>query len=226
MTQNSFWFALLAATSVVMLSACAPTMIDHDGAMLFNPAYVRFLESDSRDRWQKPDDVIAALAVPTGAVVADIGAGGGYFTRRFADRVGPAGLIYATDVQDAMIRELSERVIDKGYENVEVVRSSPQDPMLPTGCCDLIFFANVYKEIQDRNAYLANVRKALRPDGRVAIIGFPPDGSFMGPPREVRLSTEQVVEEFADSGFTLTQSHDFLPMQYFLEFKLAVVARH
>lgn len=224
MTWNWLSMALLTLAVCVTVSACGPIMIDHDGSRVFNPAYVRFLESHSRDRWQKPDDVIAALEVQTGAIVADVGAGGGYFTRRFADQVGPSGLVYATDVQEAMVRELNKRVIDKGYENVEIVQSEARDPMLPLQCCDLIFFAAVYKEIQDRNAYLAHVRDALKPNGRVALIGFPPDGSRMGPPKEVRLSVERVVEEFSESGFTLTQTHDFLPMQYFLVFEKAAMA--
>jgi len=82
-----------------------------------------------------------------------------------------------------------------------------------------VFFGNVYKEIENRGAYMSRVRKILRPGGRVAIVGFRPGGSLAGPPEEVRLSQEQVIEEVEQAGFLLTETHDFLPRQYLLVFE-------
>ena len=92
------------------------------------------------------------------------------------------------------------------------------DPSLPDACCDLVFLANVYKEIDERVAWLRRLRRALRPGGRVAIIGFHPDAAGFGPPREVRLPPRTVEAELHASGFALHQSFDFLPRQYFLVF--------
>ena len=193
-------------------------MHDVEGRRVFNPLYRFFLDGRNRDAWQKPDEVIAALELAPGAVVADVGAGTGYFTERLSDAVGPSGRVYATDVQDAMLRALEERVAEARLANVEVVRAGFDDPALPAACCDLVFFANVYKEIDDRVAYLRRLAPALRPGGRIAIIEYRPGRGGLGPPEEARLPEAQVVEELATADFALVARYDFLPRQYFLVF--------
>ena len=193
-------------------------MHDVEGRRVFNPLYGTFLDGRNRDSWQKPDEVIAALELAPGAVVADVGAGTGYFTERLSRAVGPSGRVYATDVQDAMLRALEERVAEARLANVEVVRAGFDDPALPAACCDLVFFANVYKEIDDRVAYLRRLAPALRPAGRIAIIEYRPGGGGLGPPEEARLPEAQVARELATAGFALVARHDFLPRQYFLVF--------
>ena len=188
------------------------------GHRVFNPAYNRFLDWPGRAGWQKPDEVIRALALREGAVVADVGAGSGYFTGRFARAVGPTGRVLATDVQPEMIRALEKRARDEALANVSVVEAAFDDPALPAACCDLVFLANVYKEISDRPAYLLRVAPALRPGGRLAVIDFRPGVSGFGPPAEVRLPEEQVVAEAAAAGFVLVEQHELLERQYFLVF--------
>jgi ubiquinone/menaquinone biosynthesis C-methylase UbiE len=195
-------------------------MHEVEGRRVFNPAYRLFLDSPERDSWQKPDEVIAALHLAPGAGIADIGAGSGYFTVRFARAVGPSGRVFATDVQETMLRGLEERVRGEGLTGVRVVHAAFDDPTLPAGCCDVVFLANVYKEITDRVAYMRRVAPALRPGGRVAIVGYRPGTSGFGPPEEVRLPEEQVTAELRAAGFVLTERHDFLPRQYFLVFAL------
>ena len=87
-----------------LTGGCLSTMTNYHGHKVFNPLYLFYLESSKRDQWQMPEQVLDALRVAEGAVVADIGAGGGYFTEKFARRVGPHGHVYATDVQEVMIR--------------------------------------------------------------------------------------------------------------------------
>lgn len=198
--------------------ACPQPTIDYDGHEVFNPAYLPYLESGRRDTWQKPDEVIAALALAPGAVVADIGAGGGYFTERLARAVGPEGHVYATDVQDAMIDALEERARQRGLSNVTVVRADFDDPGLPRACCDLVFFSSVYKEIDARVTYMEKVAVLLRPAGRVAILEFRPGVRGAGPPQQMRLSRAQVVEELEAAGFHRIESHDFLPREHFTIF--------
>lgn len=196
-------------------------MHDVEGHRIFNPFYLRALESPSRQSWQKPERVVRALGLSPGDAVADIGAGGGYFSERFARAVGGEGRVFATDVQDEMVRALEERFSGARLENVTVVRAGFDDPGLPPACCDLAFFANVYKEIDARPAYLRRLATALREDGRIAIIDFRPSAPGLGPPREVRLPESQVVAELEEAGFALAERHDFLPRQYFLVFVLA-----
>ncbi len=215
---QSFVFCVLLAGLFCTGPACAPTVIDYKGHMVFNPDYLWYLESPSRDTWQKPDQVIKTLHLSPRDVVADIGAGGGYFTERFSKTVGPFGLVYATDVQDVMLEDLKKRANARGLHNVEVVRGAFDNPMLPENSCDLVFFSSVYKEIENRVDYMRKVRRVLKPGGRVAIIEYRPGATVVGPPPEMRLSSERVKGELAASGFTLGKEHDFLPREYFLIF--------
>lgn len=213
-------FTRLAASWVIASSiaalACGPVMIEREGHRVFNPAYRHFLDAPERESWQQPERVLSALSISEGFVVADIGAGTGYFTKRLAERVGSCGLVYATDVQEKMINELRSLVQKRDLENVVVIHAGFDDPQLPANCCDLVLFANVYKEIDDRVLYMQKVKRALKPNGRVVILGFRPDAPGRGPPRDARLSAHQVVRELSEAGFTLRESHEFLPRQYFL----------
>jgi ubiquinone/menaquinone biosynthesis C-methylase UbiE len=201
--------------------ACPATMHDVAGRRVFNPFYRSLLDSPGRASWQRPDEVIRALALAQGAVVAEIGAGTGYFTARFARAVGPAGRVLATDVQPEMICALEELAREEDLANVTVVRAGFDDPSLPDACCDLVFLGNVYKELSGRGAYLRRLAPALRPKGRIAVVDFRPGAPGFGPPEEVRLPEAQVVAELAEAGFDLAESHGFLERQYFLVFARA-----
>jgi len=210
-----------AVALAIWLLACGPIMVERDGHRVFNPAYLPFLDSSRRDAWQQPEAVLDALAIPEGAVVADIGAGSGYFTERLATRVGSAGLVYATDVQDEMIEALERRVAERGLANVRVVRAAYDDPTLPEACCDLVFFSSVYKEIDGRVDYMKKVAPLLRPGARVAILEFRPDAAGFGPPGRDRLAAQEVAEELGAAGYALAATHDFLPREYLLVFRRA-----
>ena len=196
---------------------CPPILIERDGHSVFNPFYLFYLDSDARDAWQHAERVLDALALAPDAVVADVGAGSGYFTERLARRLG-GGFVYATDVQQEMIDRLRERVADAGLANVVVVPAEFDDPSLPDACCDLVFFSSVYKEIDGRVAYMEKVGQLLRPGGRVAILEFRPDASGPGTPRAHRLPAARVIDELGAAGFELRERHSFLPRQYFLVF--------
>ena len=207
-----------ALALVSLLLGCPPSLIERDGHRVFNPFYRFYLDARSRDRWQLPERVLDALALAPDAVVADVGAGTGYFTERFAHRLGEGGRVYATDVQEEMLDRLRDRVTDRGLANVVVVAARFDDPGLPEACCDLVFFSSVYKEIDDRASYMEKVRRALRPEGRVAILEFRPEWQGAGPPNADRLAPERVIGELAAAGFALREEHPFLPRQYFLVF--------
>jgi ubiquinone/menaquinone biosynthesis C-methylase UbiE len=208
----------LVALLLPGLTVSCGSMTDYRGHRVFNPFYLFYLESPRRDKWQMPQQVLDALRVSEGQVVADIGAGGGYFTEKFSRRVGTNGHVYATDVQPVMIRKLTKRVKRRALTNVTVVLGEFGDPKLPDNSCDLVFFSSVYKEISDRVSYMERVRWALKADGRVAILEYRPDASAPGPPRKYRLAEEQVVTELEAAGFRLVERFDFLPREYFLVF--------
>ena len=210
-------FALLG----IPFSACAPTMIDIQGHRVFNPEYLWYLESEERDVWQKPEQVIEALRLTRGDVIADIGAGGGYFTERFSKQVGPSGHVYAVDVQQIMIDRLKERVKRNKLDNVTVIKGTFESPLLPPDALDIAFFSSVYKEIDHRISYMKGLRRNLRPGGRVAIIEFYKNGLQVGPEPVDRLYESRVIEELKAAGFSLIHSFDFLPREYFLLFGIS-----
>ena len=211
----------LVAAFISLALGCGPVLIEREGHLVFNPHYLRFLDGKGRDGWQRPEAMLDALALSPDMVVADVGAGSGYFTERISQRLSD-GRVYATDVQGPMIEALHRRVQERGLENVLVVKGTFDDPMLPLACCDLVFFSSVYKEIdRERNgrvAYMRKVRATLQPHGRVAILEFRPGAKGPGPPPEVRLAAETIIRELEEAGFALTTTYDVVPRQSFLVF--------
>jgi ubiquinone/menaquinone biosynthesis C-methylase UbiE len=181
-------------------------------------AWKRFAyEGFDRDEWQKPDEVIALLEVREGARVADLGAGGGYFTFKLAAAVGDTGRVYAVDVDDDMVAYLSERVDEEGAENVEVIRGEYHDPLLPDGRIDLLFTSNTYHHIQERSDYFARLLLDLASNGRVAILELNDQGWF---PRTFGHMTpkQTIVDEMTTAGYRLVDDFDIVERQHFLVF--------
>jgi ubiquinone/menaquinone biosynthesis C-methylase UbiE len=181
-------------------------------------AYIAMLEDPGRDAYQKPDEVVRALALAPGAAVADIGAGSGYFAVRLAKAVGDTGRVYAVDISPDMVVHLNRRLRDAGIPNVQTVLSAPDDPLLPDASVDLVFICDTWHHIDERPKYLALLKRVLRPAGRIAIVDFQKRPLSFGPPLEMKIAREEVVGELQDAGFRLTKEHTFLPHQYFLVF--------
>lgn len=179
-------------------------------------------EAPEREAWQKPDEVVTALALRPGAKVADIGAGTGYFAVRLARAV-PQGRVYGVDIEPDMVRYLRERAAREGLPNLEAVLGRPEDPLLPEPV-DLALIVNTWHHIEQRPVWLARLKSQLNPGGRVAIVDFRPE-SRRGPPPRHKLSAEQVRAELQAAGFHPVAEHDFLPEQYFLVFQRADMAR-
>jgi len=178
-------------------------------------AWKRFqYEGFGRDAWQKPDEVVALLGIGAGDRVADVGAGGGYFTFRFADAVGDLGRVYAVDVDDDLLAYLEDRVQEEGRANLSVVRGAYDDPRLPDGEIDLVFLSNTYHHIQDRTAYFRRLLLDLAPNGRVAVVELD-DRSWM--PRTLGHFTpaEAIEREMAEAGYRLDARHEILERQSF-----------
>jgi arsenite methyltransferase len=187
-----------------------------------NPeAYIRALEDPQRDAWQKPHEVVQALELRAGEVVADIGAGSGYFTLRFASHVGSAGRIYAVDVSEPMISRITDRVKQAGLTNVQPVLAPPDDPKLPPAGVDLVFFCDVWHHIDDQAAYLKKLHAALRPGGEVVMIDFQKRDLPVGPPVSMKIAKEDLIAQMKEGAFRLVREHTFLPYQYFLVFSPA-----
>jgi ubiquinone/menaquinone biosynthesis C-methylase UbiE len=183
-------------------------------------AYIAALEDPKRDAYQKPHDVMQALGIKQGELIADIGAGSGYFTIRLAHHVGASGRIYAVDVSPDMIRHLQARVRDLGLKNVFPILAPADDPLLPQPV-DRFLIVNVWHHIENQAAYLALMKKLLKPGGHVVMIDFQKRDLPVGPPVAMKIAREDVLKQVEANGFQLATEHLFLPYQYFLVFTVA-----
>lgn len=178
--------------------------------------WAREFDAPERDAWQMPDRVIEALALAPDAVVADLGAGTGYFAMRLGRAV-PQGRVLALDLEAEMVRYLADRAAREGLTNVLAGESMADDPGIREPV-DLVLVVDTYHHIEDRTAYFGRLRERLAPGGRLAIVDFRLD-SERGPPREHKIAPETVRAELEAAGYRLAASHDFLPDQYFLVFE-------
>lgn len=168
-----------------------------------------------RDEWQQPARVVETLGLEPGDRVADVGAGGGYFTFRLAEAVGPQGRVYAVDVDEAMQEALQRDVDERGLDRIRIVIAAPDDPGLEARSVDLVFTSNTYHHIGDRVAYFGRIADALDEGGRVAIVEYR-EGSWLG---DHATPEDTIREEMAQAGYRLVASHDFLERQSFLVFE-------
>ena len=178
-------------------------------------------DAPERDAWQRPDDVVAAALhdLPReGLVVADIGAGTGYFALRFARAV-PAGRVVAVDIEASLLQWIDQRAVAEGLGNLRTHRSEPGgvDWVPALGRPGLLFLCNTYHHVEGRVAWFRALLGIAAPDARLVIVDFRPE-SPRGPPRHHKLAAAAVIAELAEAGWRLLETHDFLPDQYLLTF--------
>jgi arsenite methyltransferase len=183
--------------------------------------YIEALERPDRDRDQKPDEVIKALDLNEYMTIADIGAGSGYFTRKFVWAVQEKGMVYAIDTEPAMLK-YNEEMIEHLHTpyNAKFVVAKPDDPLLPPKSIDLVFLCNTYHHLENRTEYFKRLQTSLKPRARLAIIDFYHDdrSGSLGFSKEHLVSRETVIREMAEAGYTPLKEHTFLARQYFIEF--------
>lgn len=182
------------------------------------------LESPDRARWQMPDRVIAELHLKNGEVVADIGAGTGYFARRIAEKVAPKGLSVGFDIDPNLVafmeRDAAKRGLSANYK-ARLISSRSAPPELEEGYYDLIFLCNTYQHLENRIEYFKNLSKSLKRNGRIVVIDFIKLDKIdeeSGEIPENLVDKETVKREFKQAGYQLKRDLKFLPSQYFLEF--------
>jgi arsenite methyltransferase len=212
---------ILVGIICAILSVSLPAQTQQQGGShgrLFLPSDLGLLDAPDRDLWQRPDQIMDAMGIADASVVADIGAGSGWFTIRLARRVGPRGLVYAEDVQKEMINAILRRVTREGLANVRTVLGLKNDPNLPQDSLDAALMVDAYYEIENRVAVLSSLARALKPQGRIGVVGFKLDGTGPGPSLEERVSPDVVVKDAEQAGLRLIRQEPFLPFQYFLIF--------
>ena len=207
--------AILGGTAGLAAPAAAQSPATHQHSFSGAEHWAHVFDDPKRDAWQKPHEVIQALGLEPDAVIADIGAGTGYFAVRLANMV-PKGRVYGVDIEPDMVKYLAERAKREKRDNVVAVTGAPDDPRLPEKA-DLILMVDVFHHIDERKGYFRKLRQSLRPGGRIAIIDFRLD-SPEGPPKAARIAPERVIAELKGAGYQLAAQHRFLPNQYFLVF--------
>jgi cyclopropane fatty-acyl-phospholipid synthase-like methyltransferase len=220
--NRHFLFAaipLLGAALFGQSSGQEMSHADHMEHRFDNPKQLaRNFDDPARDAWQEPGRVIEALGLKHGQIVADIGAGTGYFTVRLA-KSEAAPKVYGVDIEPSMVSYLSQRAAQDHLSNVVAVQAAADTPNLPE-TVDLVLIVDTYHHIGGREAYFRKLAKSLKPGGRVAIIDFKPD-SPEGPPKEFRFTPDQIKAEMSRAGYTLAAQHGFLSRQHFLVFTAA-----
>ena len=177
---------------------------------------ITWLTRPDRDGDERPETLLAALQIPPGATVVDLGAGTGYFTWRLAQRVGPQGKVFAVEVQREMLDRIGEEVRKRNLTNVELVLGEEHGPRLPDA--DLVLIANAYHEFSDPEAMMAAVRRCLKPNGRVVVIEYVKENPHVPVSEPHKMSFEEIRSEIEPMGFQLERILDFLPMQHGLIF--------
>ncbi|HUI24993.1 MAG TPA: class I SAM-dependent methyltransferase [Candidatus Kryptonia bacterium] len=215
---------LLAALVVALTFGCnAPHHGEHDATAHHSFAdvehWTKVFDDPKRDEWQKPSELVKALAITPGMCVADLGAGTGYFSRYLSDAVGENGSVFAVDPEPNLVVHLRERAETEHTANVIPILASFDNPRLPVAGVDVVLIVDTFHHIDDRVNYFRNMKRFLKPAGRIAVVDFKKEPLPVGPPPEHKLAREQVVDEFASAGYRLVAEPTVLPYQYFLIFQ-------
>jgi SAM-dependent methyltransferase len=185
--------------------------------------YLEMLERESRAAMQYPERIMADLAFRPDEVVADVGAGSGYFTVPIARAVSGGGKVLALDIRQEMLDFIEGRIAAEGLGNVELGLVEPDDPLLPAGLVDTIFMVDVFHYIKDRTAYASKLKKGLAPGGRLVVIDFrydPEAEREFAPPPEQQVARKDLDADLARAGFKVRASFDYLPQQYFVIYEV------
>jgi predicted methyltransferase len=175
--------------------------------------FAAHFDDPQRDAWQRPDEVLDLLQLAPGNVVADLGAGTGYFVAGLSRRVGSTGRVLALDVEPKMIDFMQRRIGQEKLGNVRAVLVAPDDPGLSPGSVSRVLVVNTWHHLDARASYASKLAAALAPGGEVWVVDFTPE-SDLGPPPGHRLRAEQVMAELEQGGLHAELVNEGLPKQY------------
>ena len=185
---------------------------------LFQASDLGLLESDDRDRWQRVDDILDDLKISDGSVVADIAAGGGWFSDRLSRRVGPTGLVYAEEIQQTMIQAMTRRFQVENITNVRIVQGTPTDPRLPPNALDAVVIVNSFRDIDQPVPLLEKIRTSLNRRGLIGIVEFTAGDGGPGPDASERVAPDTIISAAASANLHLIAQHAVPPFEYLLVF--------
>jgi ubiquinone/menaquinone biosynthesis C-methylase UbiE len=221
MRNRRFLPLLLSALIAIAASQATPGRHPVSGREYARPmgvAGAAWLDRAEREQEEQPARAMQMLEVAAGMVVADVGAGSGYFTERLARLVGPAGRVYATDIQPGMLSLIERRVARERLQNVTPVLGAPSDPRLPANTFDLVLMVDVYHELSEPQTVLAHIRTALKPAGRLVLIEYKGEDQTIPIIPSHKMTVAQAKLEVESEGFVLTTVNSTLPRQHVLTF--------
>lgn len=188
-------------------------------AQVMGPGGADWLVRPERQSEEHPDEALDALKIPKGATVADIGAGVGYFTWRLAERVGPGGIVYGEDIQQAMLDQLRKNMHARHITNVREVLGGIDDPKLPKDSVDLIILVDVYHEFSEPEKMLDHMRESLKPNGRLVLLEYHGEDPKVPIKPEHKMTLRQVRAEVEPEGYRFDESIEVLPEQHIIVFR-------
>jgi len=217
----------LSLVAVLLLAACVSagqsqsthpvsgrriaSVMGHEGAA--------WLDRQEREQEEAPTKAVAALKLKPGQVVADIGAGSGYYSMLLAPAVGATGKVYATDVQPEMLALIQKKMTANGVQNVETVLGTATDPKVPDGSLDLALMVDVYHELQQPQVFLRALKRTLKPDGRLVLIEFRKEDPRVPIREEHKMTVRQARAEVEAEGYRFDEVIDVLPWQHIIVFR-------
>ena len=182
-----------------------------------------WLERSERELEELPETALDRMGLKPGMVVADVGAGVGYFTLRLAKRLGPGSKVYAVDVQPEMLKLMKARAAKANVTNIEPILGSESDPRLPANCCDLILMVDVYHELSQPQVMLQKMKRALKSDGRLVLLEYRKEDPHIPIRSEHKMSVPEAKAEVEAEGFKLDQVLKDLPRQHILIFRKSLM---
>jgi SAM-dependent methyltransferase len=216
--------------ALVLLALCAVAAAQGQGrhplsgreyARPMGTAGAAWLDRPEREAEERPSRALDIIGITAGMVVADVGAGSGYFTGRLARLVGSRGRVYATDIQQGMLDLLQQRLARERLTNVTLVLGDPADPRLPLAALDLVLMVDVYHELGEPQTVLGHIRRALKPEGRLVLIEYKGEDPSVPILPTHKMTVAQAKLEVEAEGFVLTTADSSLPRQHVLIFKKA-----
>ena len=214
-------FAALALVTGATLLSQQPGVHPVSGRVFARTMSVEgapWLERRERDAEEDPDLALRLLRVRRGSVVADVGAGTGYYTVRLARIVGPMGKVYASDIQAGMLTLLQQNVAKAKFENVVPVLGTHDDPKLPPDSLDLVIMVDVYHEFSEPQKMLQRIRESLKADGRLVLLEYRAEDPGVPILPDHKMSKAQVKLEVEHEGFRQSRVYDDLPWQHLFIF--------
>lgn len=187
-------------------------------ALPMSAAGAAWLDRDERQREEDTELSLRLLEVQRGSVVADVGAGSGYYSARLARLVGSDGRVYASDIQQAMLDIIRGRIERERIPNIELVLGTPTDPRLPRGAVDLAIMVDVYHEFSEPQVMLRRIRESLKPGGRLVLLEYRGEDPKVPILPAHKMTVAQAKTEVEAEGFTLTTVKEDLPWQHVLIF--------